>query len=865
MRFLENAAIRSHLSRLNTLAVILVIAIIYVAIGRLSLLLALPPGLTTAIFPPAGIALGTAYVLGRRALPGTFLGSLLLNIWIGHSPNPALYAPELFATLIAVSSTLQAAVGGWLLQRELGDQSAFDRPRDVATFLLLAPLICLISSSVAVSSLAVVGVFNRANAITNWLTWILGDTMGVLVVMPILMALIGQPQSLWRKRRLVIIAPMLIAVALLLLLFIQASHWEELESLNFLRTQVGWQSWTVLTLGLFGTGLLGAFLMLSSGHAALVEIEVERHVQALREQTEKLRMSEDRWQFALESAGDGAWDFNIETGEMFLSRQNMVMLGYPNEACRMHVDEWIRRIHPDDIEPSQLLVRKYLNGELPNYILDFRIQTREGRYRWLRARGKILSWSADGKPTRLIGTHADIDTAKHLEYRERLHGSVMETLARGGELLEVLAKIAASLQEIDRDLTYAVFTAHQAHLSIRVGDRLMDNVRARQIPLGDNPQSGGRAILAGGIIDKPVSDKVLWQRLIELAGESGLILSWVEIIASNASVVEGALVAFKCKAESNALPDLDHIKHAASLMAIAIQRYRITEQVQLANSVYEACSEGIIVTDGDNYVLSVNPAFSQIMGYTAEEIIGKTTDKFRVDELSAKAYTEIGVAEDQSRYWQGELWAQRKDGSIFPISATLNSIYDESGHAVMRVCVFSDITDKKKAERRMQYLASHDPLTALPNRVLFKDRLQRALATANRDNNLLALLYIDLDYFKPVNDNLGHRIGDQVLAAVASRMQECMRESDTVARLGGDEFVVLLPEINANSDAFLVAEKIRQSLCEPFHIEEHSINISASIGVAIYPEHGSNEEELSTHADRAMYDAKHQGRNTVSS
>jgi diguanylate cyclase (GGDEF)-like protein len=179
------------------------------------------------------------------------------------------------------------------------------------------------------------------------------------------------------------------------------------------------------------------------------------------------------------------------------------------------------------------------------------------------------------------------------------------------------------------------------------------------------------------------------------------------------------------------------------------------------------------------------------------------------------------------------------------------------------VAIYDDVTKEKQAEERMHHLAHYDALTGLSNRTLFADRLRQAISTAKRDNGHAALMFIDLDKFKPVNDELGHDIGDLLLKEVAHRLHNCVRESDTVSRIGGDEFVVLLPNVDAAEDAMHVAEKILYSLNLPFELAGNHINISASLGVAIYPEHGSDEKALTKNADSAMYNAKNNGRNNV--
>lgn len=854
MRFL-NAAARGFGTR-KSFTTTFIIALTYIFTGWFALFLALPPGYASPLFPPAGIAVGAVFIGGEASLIGVFLGSLLLNLWLAHAVTPPLYsAAHMAALVIATASTLQACIGARLLRRQLGYPCAFDKARDIGAFLLLSPFMCLISASLSVAGLVALGLFERANAAADWLTWWLGDTMGILIALPMVMALIGQPRSLWRKRILIIVLPMAAAIALFVFAFIQASRWEELESLNYLRTQIGWQSWTVLTLGLFGTGLLGAFLMLSSGHAARVEMEVEQHTQALRE-------SEERWQFALEGAGDGVWDVNLQTGEMFLSRQNLVMLGYESEARRVSVDEWKQRMHPDDLARARDIIVKYLNGETPSYIFEFRTLTRGGQWRWLRSRGKLIGAQPGGKPARLIGTHTDIDSEKHNEVKEHLHSKVMEMLARGNKLTEMLETIAEILQRANTDLAYAAFTTDKSYFSMRAGSCFSGDLRAREIPFDTNLQSGGTALQNGETVRVLMPTNAFSQHLSTLAQDAEFTLCWAELLKSSDGNIEGAMVAFNCTPDSNALPDLDHLRYAARLIELAIRRKHYDEQLQLAASVYEASSEAIVIVDADHHIQAVNPAFTEITGFSAEEIIGRGTDIFRT-EKDANEFDAIARRVGETGAWKGELWSARKTGEAFPLSATINTVYDESGNFFRRICIFSDITDKKAAENKLQHLASHDTLTGLPNRLLFRDRLQQALAFAQRENNLLALMYVDLDHFKPVNDNLGHMVGDKLLRAVAERMQAGVRESDTVARIGGDEFVVLLPNVKSASDTFAIAEKIRKALVEPFELEGNIINISASIGIAIYPDDGGTEQELSQHADRAMYLAKQRGRNTI--
>jgi diguanylate cyclase (GGDEF)-like protein/PAS domain S-box-containing protein len=282
-----------------------------------------------------------------------------------------------------------------------------------------------------------------------------------------------------------------------------------------------------------------------------------------------------------------------------------------------------------------------------------------------------------------------------------------------------------------------------------------------------------------------------------------------------------------------------------------------------AKAVYENSSEGIMVVDRNNRIVSVNPAFESITGYSTEEVTGADPKVLSSGRHTADFYAEMWRSIKETGTWHGEIWNRHKDGHIYAQLMRIDTILAEDGTVSQRVCVFSDITAKKLAEQRIEHMAQHDALTNLPNRTLYADRLQQILAIARRENSRFALLYIDLDRFKPVNDTLGHLAGDTLLQMVAQRMLDSVRESDTVARMGGDEFAVLLPAIQSRQDVLIVAEKLRAAIEAPFEVDGKQLDISCSIGGAYYPEDGSTGEALTQSADQAMYLAKDSGRNRV--
>jgi diguanylate cyclase (GGDEF)-like protein/PAS domain S-box-containing protein len=272
----------------------------------------------------------------------------------------------------------------------------------------------------------------------------------------------------------------------------------------------------------------------------------------------------------------------------------------------------------------------------------------------------------------------------------------------------------------------------------------------------------------------------------------------------------------------------------------------------------------MIVTDADNVIITVNPAFSRITGYSFEEVRGKSPKMFKSDRHDQAFYEAMWNAIISHGQWQGEIWDKRKDGEIQVKWMTINSILNEDESINRYVALFSDITEKKKSEELIWRQANFDTLTGLPNRDMFRDRLGQEVKKSIRAELPLALLLIDLDQFKEVNDTLGHAVGDMLLKEAARRISACVRESDTVARLGGDEFTIVISEISDKTHVEDVAQKITSKLAEPFHLGNEVVYISASIGITLYPNDSIDIDALMKNADQAMYVAKNKGRNRFS-
>lgn len=280
------------------------------------------------------------------------------------------------------------------------------------------------------------------------------------------------------------------------------------------------------------------------------------------------------------------------------------------------------------------------------------------------------------------------------------------------------------------------------------------------------------------------------------------------------------------------------------------------EKLLLAKAAIDATGEGIIITDLTPKIIDVNPAYCEITGYDRSEAIGRNPNFTRSEHHPAEFFEEMWDTISSEGFWCGEIWDRRKTGEVFPKFVRINTITDDTGLPIYYVGVFSDISDQKKTEARLEELAFCDALTGLPNRALFHQRLQMALADAQRRGSQVGLLFIDLDHFKRVNDTMGHSHGDLLLKKVAKNLQGALRATDTVARMGGDEFTIILPDVANDHIIADIAGVIANCIREPIELNGHNIHPSGSIGIAVYPRDGQTIDELTRHADLAMYKAK---------
>lgn len=292
------------------------------------------------------------------------------------------------------------------------------------------------------------------------------------------------------------------------------------------------------------------------------------------------------------------------------------------------------------------------------------------------------------------------------------------------------------------------------------------------------------------------------------------------------------------------------------------ERRQAEEKSRLAFEAIRHSGEGILVTDAGHHIISANPAFEAVTGYSAAEVVGQTPAIFSSSRQKEGFFDEVRQGLESAGHWQGEVWNRRRNGEVYPEWLGISAVREADGRARYYVYIFSDMTERKAAQERIEFLAHHDPLTELPNRLLLRDRMTQAMMRATRLQTRVALMFLDLDRFKKINDSLGHPVGDTLLKAVVERLKGCVRESDTISRQGGDEFIIVLNDVRDTDAVARVADKIHQRMGQPFDVGEHSLITSFSIGVAIFPDDGEDFDVLMQKADTAMYHAKEAGRNS---
>ncbi|WP_276487596.1 bifunctional diguanylate cyclase/phosphodiesterase [Ectopseudomonas mendocina] len=365
-----------------------------------------------------------------------------------------------------------------------------------------------------------------------------------------------------------------------------------------------------------------------------------------------------------------------------------------------------------------------------------------------------------------------------------------------------------------------------------------------------NDQVGEQSTLSLGIWADP-KDR---ERMVQAVHEHGVVRDMIAPVRTRAGHLR------LCELSAQPLS----INGEECLLTIArdiTERQQMQEELQQAATVFESTAEGVMITDLEQRITAVNRAFTLITGYSEAEVLGQRPSLLSSGQHDNAFYATMWHGLAANGHWQGEIWNRRKNGELYPEWLTISAVRNSDNQITHFVGVFADISSLKHAQARLDHQAHHDPLTGLPNRLLFENRLRSALDGTRTGDQLGAVLFLDLDRFKQINDSLGHPVGDQLLRAIAERLRRQLRDIDTVARLGGDEFIILLPGLHQPNDAEQVAQKLLACFGASFQLDDHEFFISASIGISLYPADGLDVATLVKNADTAMYQSKAKGRN----
>lgn len=505
----------------------------------------------------------------------------------------------------------------------------------------------------------------------------------------------------------------------------------------------------------------------------------------------------------------------------FISTNIKQILGYTPEEFLSEPDFWADRVHPEDIERIFAeLSNLFLHGK---HLHEYRFRHQNGDWYWIRDELYVVT-DEIGNAVELIGYFVDITERRQKEL----------ALAESRNLLKTIID-TVPVRIFWKDLALNYLGCNPAFARDAGVSSSQDLVGKNDFQLGWKVQAEAyrrddQNVINSGIpklaFDEPQmtpEGKIIWLRTSKVP------------LRNSGNEIIGILGTYE---------DITEQK-------------RINDSMLLATTIYQSSNEAIMVTDKNNQITQINPTFTQMTGYEIEDVLGKNPRMFRSGRHDKAFFRNMWQQLLQNDHWQGEIWDRHKDGKVYAKWMSISVIRHPDGR-VYNVAQFFDITEKKQKDELIRKQANYDQLTQLPNRNLFKDRLELEIKKSQRSRLPLALLFLDLDHFKDINDTYGHDKGDELLGKVAHRITACVRRTDTVARLGGDEFAVILPDIDDTMRIETITQNIIQELNRPFHLDQDFIeyHISTSIGIAFYPDDGDDMKSLMKHADQAMYAAK---------
>ena len=552
---------------------------------------------------------------------------------------------------------------------------------------------------------------------------------------------------------------------------------------------------------------------------------LQADIVAREEAEEALQASLSKLDEAQRIAQVGSWELDLIARKLLWSDEIFHIFEIDRKVFGATYEAFLDSIHPLDREQVTQAYQGSLVSREP-YEIAHRLLMADGRIKWVNERCETI-YDDQGRALRSMGTVQDITERKRVD----------ETLRDSEERFS------------------KAFHASPLMVSIaRASDgRFIDANRNYERDFGWKREE---------LIGRTSLDVGLWP-------DEETRRTWVIVLMRDGRVVDWETTWRHRNGEQRSISisaetvDVNGERCILAFVMDITAKKQAEAAIQLYASAFQHSAEAILISDGDNRILAVNAAFTRLTGYTGDEARGRNPRFLATGQTPAATYREMWAGLHETGFWQGEIWDRRKNGTTYPKWLSLSVIRDAAGEITHYIGSFADISERKVAEERITRLANHDALTGLFNRLSLRERLEQALATVKREHRALAVMFIDMDHFKAINDSLGHAVGDELLLEVARRLRHDVRDSDIVARLGGDDFVVVLTDVEGANAAARVADKVLRALGQPYRIREHQLHSTPSIGVAFFPIDGDDGETLLKNADTAMYHAKSHGRNNV--
>jgi len=443
---------------------------------------------------------------------------------------------------------------------------------------------------------------------------------------------------------------------------------------------------------------------------------------------------------------------------------------------------------------------------------------------------------------------------------------ILKLVALGNNYKEICEQICLLMEQLLDNAVASVMLLDKKEqcMNVFAAPSIPEDCIAQLNGLRPGPEAGscGNAVFRQeAVYVQSTLEDPRWQSIRKLAIDFNILSCWSMPVRNNGGECIGS---FALSSFEHRLPSIFHrqlLEIGSFVIGITLEQQKLKEQLHLSGKVFENSTKAIMIADVNKKIISVNKALNKITDYTDEEVIDKSVSTMMSNRHSSKFLQKIWSSVQQSGHWQGEVWNRNKYGREYPTWFSITEVHGEDAIQSYYLINFYDITEKKKSDQIIWRQANFDSLTGLPNRNMFYDRLNHDIKNASRLGIQLAVLFIDLDRFKEVNDSFGHSVGDALLVEAAKRLSNCVRETDTVARLGGDEFTIILNGINNQRCVETIVQVISQELSKPFHLNTKSAYVSASIGATLFPEDASSADILMKNADQAMYAAKSNGRN----